>query len=339
MATGLQMAWSKTAANNGDADTAINYAEGQAPSTLNDSARALMAAVRKFYEDIRGGLETGGTATAYTLTTNESWSALADGLMVSARMHAASGASPTLNVDSRGAKGIVLAPGVVPPAGTLREGGVYTFTYDATEEKFVVQGAASLALKDIGDVFDTAATVAPAGSVFCYGQALNRTTYAALFTAIGTTWGAGDGSTTFNVPDFRGRVRAGRDDMGGSSANRLTNQSGGLNGDTLGATGGAETHTLASAESGQKAISAAPVAITDPGHNHVERYGSAGSGGNAAIQGTTSDTNAANAVQTTANATTGITAAFTLAGSAAASAHNNVQPTAIVNTCIYTGVF
>ena len=60
-----------------------------------------------------------------------------------------------------------------------------------------------------------------------------------LFTALGTTYG-GDGSTTFNLPDLRGRVIAGKDDMGTTSADRLTNQTGGLDGDTLGATGGAD---------------------------------------------------------------------------------------------------
>ena len=47
---------------------------------------------------------------------------------------------------------------------------------------------------------------------------------------------------------MRGRVVAGQDDMGGASANRLTDQSGGLNGDTLGDTGGSETHTLTTAQ-------------------------------------------------------------------------------------------
>jgi microcystin-dependent protein len=61
---------------------------------------------------------------------------------------------------------------------------------------------------------------------------------------VSTTFGVGDGSTTFNIPDLRGRVVAGKDDMGGSSANRLTNADDGLNGDTLGATGGGETQTL-----------------------------------------------------------------------------------------------
>jgi len=63
---------------------------------------------------------------------------------------------------------------------------------------------------------------APTGWLLCYGQAVSRTTYAALFAVLGTTFGSGDGSTTFNVPDMRGRLPLGQDDMGGSSANRVT---------------------------------------------------------------------------------------------------------------------
>ena len=97
-----------------------------------------------------------------------------------------------------------------------------------------------------GMIFPYAGITEPSGYLFCYGQPLSTTTYAALFAALGYTYG-GSGSA-FNLPDLRGRVIAGQDDMGGSSANRLTNQSGGLNGDTLGATGGSETHQLIEAE-------------------------------------------------------------------------------------------
>ena len=93
-----------------------------------------------------------------------------------------------------------------------------------------------------------AGSSAPTGWLLCYGQAVSRTTYADLYAVLGSTYGSGDGSTTFNVPDLRGRVVAGQDDMGGISGNRLTNQSGGLNGDALGATGGSETHSLTTAQ-------------------------------------------------------------------------------------------
>lgn len=96
-----------------------------------------------------------------------------------------------------------------------------------------------------GAMFGYAGSAAPSGYLLCYGQAVSRTTYADLFAAISTTYGAGDGSTTFNLPDRRGRIDVGKDNMGGSAANRVTNGASGITGITLGATGGAETVTLA----------------------------------------------------------------------------------------------
>lgn len=87
-------------------------------------------------------------------------------------------------------------------------------------------------------------TTAPTGYLLCDGAAVSRTTYANLFAAIGTNWGEGDGSTTFNVPDLRGRTEFGKDDMGGPAAGRLTEDGSGIDGATVGATGGSETHTL-----------------------------------------------------------------------------------------------
>jgi microcystin-dependent protein len=95
-----------------------------------------------------------------------------------------------------------------------------------------------------GSVIDYAGSSAPTGWLLCDGSAVSRTTYSALFTAISTQFGSGDGSTTFNLPDLRGRVTAGKDDMGGSTASRLTGGGSGITGTTLGASGGTETHIL-----------------------------------------------------------------------------------------------
>lgn len=73
-----------------------------------------------------------------------------------------------------------------------------------------------------GVVLPFAGSSAPSGWLMAYGQAVSRTTYAALFAAIGTAHGVGDGTTTFNLPDLRGRVAGGKDDMGGTAANRLS---------------------------------------------------------------------------------------------------------------------
>jgi len=154
-----------------------------------------------------------------------------------------------------------------------------------------------------GVVSPYAGTTAPSGWLLCYGQAINRTTYAALFTAISTTYGVGDGSTTFNVPDLRGRVVAGQDDMGGTSANRLTDKSGGLDGDTLGDTGGSETHILTVDELASHTHTLTGISTDDSGTSTVEL----GATGPSTIN-------------------TGSTGSNT--------AHNNVQPTIILNYII-----
>ena len=74
-----------------------------------------------------------------------------------------------------------------------------------------------------GTVIDFAGATPPAGWLLCAGQEVSRTDFAALFTAIGTTFGIGNGSTTFNVPDCRGRVSVGKDNMGGTPSGRLSN--------------------------------------------------------------------------------------------------------------------
>lgn len=77
-------------------------------------------------------------------------------------------------------------------------------------------------------------------------------------------WGVGDGSTTFNVPDSRGRVCAGGDAMGGTVSGRMT-AAGGVSGVAVGSAGGVETHTLTSA---QLPSHNHPVFLNDPGHAH-----------------------------------------------------------------------
>lgn len=99
-----------------------------------------------------------------------------------------------------------------------------------------------------GFIMPYAGATPPAGWLVCAGQAVSRTAYAALFLAIGTTHGVGDGSTTFNLPDLRGRAVFGKDNMNGSAANRLTTAIGGVDGVTLGAVGGGQSVTLTEAQ-------------------------------------------------------------------------------------------
>ena len=223
--------WSRTAESNSTADSSINWAEGQAPSTVNNSARAMMTAAAKFRDDISGAIVTGGTSTAYTVTSYQAFDTLANmnGAMIAFTPHTTSGATVTLNVDGLGAKPLRLSPGVELPAGTLIQGTPYVATYFNSAAEWILQGLAGNPYNiPLGGMLEFTGTTAPNSSfVLPYGQPISRSIYAAYFAMVGTTYGAGDGST-FNVIDKRGRVSAGKDDMGGTSANRLTNQSGGI---------------------------------------------------------------------------------------------------------------
>lgn len=158
-----------------------------------------------------------------------------------------------------------------------------------------------------GSMLPFAGASEPTGWLLCAGQAVSRTTYAALFAVISTAWGVGDGSTTFNLPDMRGRVPAGKDNMGGTAASRLTTGGSGVNGATLGAVGGTETHTLTLAQM--------------PAHSHTVTGASASTGGGAVDQRSTG---------------TNTGTAPTTASQGSGAAHNNTQPTAVVNYIIKT---
>jgi microcystin-dependent protein len=97
----------------------------------------------------------------------------------------------------------------------------------------------------IGAVIDFAGSSAPSFWLTCAGQLISRTTYSALFGVIGTTYGAGDGSTTFNLPDYRGRTGFGQD-SGGS--NRITVAGGNFDGTVIGNAGGQQNQQLTLAQ-------------------------------------------------------------------------------------------
>lgn len=78
--------------------------------------------------------------------------------------------------------------------------------YKASAATSLSAGLAGLTLSPVGSVVAYAGATPPTTWLSCEGQAVSRTTYAALFKAIGVLWGAGDGTTTFNLPDLRGRT-------------------------------------------------------------------------------------------------------------------------------------
>ena len=163
MTTGVHV-WSRTASSNGSADTSINFAEGQPPSSVNDSARAVMARVAEYRDDNAGSLTTGGTPTAYTITTNSSFASLAElnGQRLSVRFNAANGSAATLNVNGKGAKAIQIASGIAAPAGMFAADSVFALTYDNSIPAFLVNGQTSALPVTSLDIVGGTALTSPA---------------------------------------------------------------------------------------------------------------------------------------------------------------------------------
>ena len=172
-------------------------------------------------------------------------------------------------------------------------------------------------------------TSAPSGWLLCDGAAYSRTTYAALFAAINTRWGVGDGSTTFNIPDLRGRAPIGEGQGSG-----LTNR-------TLGSKLGEENHALTLAENGSHTHVGGLHTHTGGLHKHGETIGNelaayttAGSVNNYSINN--NQLGGPSRINTDAggNVATSSDGAVATTSSGSGTAHNTMQPSLVVNYLI-----
>ena len=150
----------------------------------------------------------------------------------------------------------------------------------------------------VGSISLFAGSTAPTGWLICDGSAVSRTTYANLFSVIGTTYGTGDGSTTFNIPNLKGKVPVGLNSSDTSF-------------DTLGETGGEKEHTLSVDEM--------------PSHNHdggilINNQTPGGARYYFSSTSTTNGTNASNSL--------------IIGNRGGDGAHNNLQPYIVMNYII-----
>ena len=171
----------------------------------------------------------------------------------------------------------------------------------------------------IGAVQQFAGTTAPEKYLICDGSAVSRETYSALFDVIGTTYGAGDGSNTFNIPNIQNRIPVGKS-----------------NNKALGVTGGSETNTIAKANLPNYTLYSANHShgVTDPGHNHT--YGLGDGGSAAQIVGALTPNNTRNRGATESRKT-GISinnATITVNSGGSGTALNNMQPYIVLNYII-----
>ena len=139
MAEGIA-SWSTTAASNATADSAVNWAEGQAPSTVNNSGRGMMASGAKYRDDIEGSLTTGGTSTAFTVTTNQSFASLTalDGNQLALKFHLTAGTNATLGGDGLTAKVLQTAVGSALPSSSVAANSIHRVTYDNANNAFLL---------------------------------------------------------------------------------------------------------------------------------------------------------------------------------------------------------
>lgn len=161
-------------------------------------------------------------------------------------------------------------------------------------------------LVPVGAVVPFISSTAPKGWLSCLGQAVSRADYADLFSVIGTTYGSGNGSTTFNLPDLAGRVAVGQ-----GSGTGLTSRS-------MGSKSGAENHTLTTGEI--------------PSHTHTSNA----VGGTLGLMTSDGSNTAAGGLDTTAGEPNLYTtpAALSINNTGGGGAHNNMQPFTVLNYII-----
>jgi microcystin-dependent protein len=164
-------------------------------------------------------------------------------------------------------------------------------------------------LMPVGVVLPYGSSSAPSGWLNCQGQELHRGDYPDLFAVIGTTYGAGDGSTTFNLPNLAGRVVVGQ----GSGA--------GLTSRAMGATGGVEAHALNTNEM--------------PSHTHTSNA----VGGTLGLMTADGSNTAGGGLDASATEPNlyAAPAALSINSAGSGAAHNNMQPFAVLNYIIRYG--
>ncbi|MCZ2158669.1 tail fiber protein [Bartonella sp. 220] len=228
--------WSLFALENASADEDINWAEGQPPSSVNDSARAMMQRIKEYLFDNGGGIETKFTVdedtnrTAICLVTKSPFEAYVNGIVVRFKAQGVNRGITNVALNGLPSRPVyqITSEGIAPlKGGEIQKRGLYELVYtcDIAGENadgwFLTNPTIKLPeipkLPPLPESFSSgfigtfAMEKVPAGWLLCDGQEYSRKEYAGLFAALGTTWGQGDGWETFNVPDLRGMFLRGLD--------------------------------------------------------------------------------------------------------------------------------
>lgn len=165
--------WSKTASSNASADAAINWAEGMAPSAVNNSGRSMMAAIAKWRDDFGGAVISTGASNEYTITTNSGIAAHANGVFIAFRADKTCTAACTTTIDGLAQKSILRADGSATAAGDIVSGGIYLLAYSSTAGHYLAVNVGSNTMASLtdGDSWTAVVTVASAATCDILGAA------------------------------------------------------------------------------------------------------------------------------------------------------------------------
>lgn len=198
-------------------------------------------AVAQFVDQSTYGGTSGGTNNAQTITIANYTSHTA-GVVLRFIPGSANTGPATINVSGLGAVAIQRPSSIGNVAlsgGELQASELTCITYNGT----AYQLACNVDMTPIGRTVEYRGAALPRGTLIEDGSAVSRTTYAPLFSVIGTTYGVGDGSTTFNLPLSNGSVFAALDNQGVTTSNRITSAGSGCNATAVGFCG-LQSHTV-----------------------------------------------------------------------------------------------
>lgn len=291
MADILSNIWSEVASDNSAAPP-DGWPEGMARSAVNNAAREIMGAIKRMVNrafatraSVTTLTDAGSLSTAYQVDYTVPPPTYAQGQVFAFRADKGCGAAPKLKVNTLAQLPLLKATagGVKPlERGDIVAGQIVVCSYDGLAGGFIVTSMLAPAATggaQPGDLRITAADNPGAGWLPCDGRELSRTTYAALFAAIGTKYGAGDNSTTFNILDCRGRALVGAENMPGGATLppgglRISTQGSGV---TAGWAGGEAAHVLSVSEMPQHTHSG----TTDTRGSHTHGGSTSGVGDHA----------------------------------------------------------
>jgi microcystin-dependent protein len=189
------------------------------PATINVNALGAKSVLRSDGSAPRGGLiyaAAGGTGDVITATPTPALVSYFEGLMLSLKVLADNTGGATINVSALGAKSILRRDGTAVIAGDLVAGEMVILVYDGAAFRLVQSGRPRPGTIDMWP-----ASTPPSGALVRNGATPSRTVYGSLFAVIGTTFGVGDGATTFGIPNDLGIFERGWDNGRGYDIGRV----------------------------------------------------------------------------------------------------------------------